>query len=383
MMTSQPDKILLVDDEPKLISALRRRLSGEFSIVTANSGAEALQVIDNDPHIAVIVADMQMPGMNGIELLKHVKEKAPSIRRLMLTGNSDQETAVAAVNEGRVMRFMRKPCDHETLKSALREALDEFAFQHADTIPSNSPAPSDGAEDARNAFLSMMSHELKTPLNHIIGFAKVLQEQKDIGEDNGSLEFLTHIRDSGEEMLTLVNRILEFSRLRSEAQSSNDESVDIVDVVNSEIQNIRKEARAKAITISVDSLRLKADVVSNPDEARTAIRELLSNAVKFNKDEGHISVLIKCDRDQTAVRISDSGGGAPAAVVEQLAAPFQQANNGYDRGKEGVGLGLALVSTIAQSNNISFRFETGAGGAVATLVFQRPSVETLVEHSAA
>ncbi|MEZ5894635.1 MAG: response regulator, partial [Parvularculaceae bacterium] len=203
-MASQHKKILLVDDEPKLISALRRRLSLDFEIATAFGGPEALEIIDKDPDIAVIVADMQMPIMNGLELLKAVKTRAPSIRRLMLTGNSDQETAIAAVNEGGVMRFLRKPCDHEVLKAALRQALDDHAFQHrADAAPLP-PLPTDRGAQARDAFLSMMNHELRTPLNHIIGFANVLEQENGIAGQENAVEFLKHIKGSGEQVLSIV-----------------------------------------------------------------------------------------------------------------------------------------------------------------------------------
>ena len=373
-MTSQLKKVLLVDDEPKLISALRRRLSLEFNVVTANGGPEALQIIDNDKDIAVIVADMQMPEMNGIELLKAVKQRAPSIRRLMLTGNSDQETAIAAVNEGGVMRFLRKPCDNDDLKAALRHALEDHAFQNAaQTATQSIESVSDRAEDARNAFLSMMNHELRTPLNHIIGLAQVLEGSEIKSDDAESNEFLKNIRGSGEQMLQIVDRILEFSRLTSEQPSNTSDTADIIGIVNSEVAKIRREARMKGVTISVDSLRLKANVLANEREARLGIRELLSNAVKFNTEDGHVSILIKCDLQQTAIRISDTGVGASKELLAQLTQPFRQADSSYSRAHDGLGLGLALVSTIARANGAAFTIEPGAaGGVTATLVFQRP-----------
>ena len=128
-MTEALDRVLLVDDEPRLLSSLRRRLSSAFTILTAEGGREALELLAREEDVKVIVADMQMPKMNGIELLKIVKREHPSIRRIMLTGNSDQETAIAAINEGEVMRFLRKPCDANELAVILRQAIDEFEFE--------------------------------------------------------------------------------------------------------------------------------------------------------------------------------------------------------------------------------------------------------------
>ncbi len=373
MTSSQPKKVLLVDDEPKLIAALRRRLSLDFNIVTANGGPEALDLISKDPDIAVIVADMQMPEMNGVELLKTVKSRAPAIRRLMLTGNSDQETAMAAVNEGGVMRFFRKPCDNDELKAALRQALDEYAFQSADNvIEEQLPAP-DKVDDARDAFLAVMNHELRTPLNHIVGFARLLEQDNGLSETENAVEYVKHIRGSGEQVLNVLDRILEFTRLASSAGAEVKDTADIVGVVNSEVEKIRKTARLKGVTVSVDSLRLRADIVAKHEEASMAIRELLSNAVKFNVEGGHVSILIKCDPERVAIRISDTGEGAPPQVLERLGRPFQQADNSFSRQHEGLGLGLALVKSVAEANGASFSIAGGVGGGVtATLVFRRP-----------
>lgn len=373
-MSSQPKKILLVDDEERLLAGLRRRLSTSFEILTATSGPEALALIGRDPEIAVIVADMQMPEMNGIELLKAVQEKAPAIRRLMLTGNSDMETAVSAINEGKVMRFLRKPCDAEDLKAALSQALAEYAFQTADDIEGAASAQAkDSGAKAREAFLSMMNHELRTPLNHIIGLAGLLEETSVSGGEPSSLEHLQQIQTSGRQMLALVSRILEFSRLKSiSSDHVEPETADIVRIINDEVAFARGAAEQKAITISIDSLRRRVDVPAQDADIRLAIKELLANAIKFNAANGHISILVKCDNNSVAVKIFDTGCGVPDNLVDLIRQPFRQGDESYSRSFEGVGLGLALVSTVAELNNVRFSIAPLAeGGSEVTLVFNR------------
>ncbi|MEO1243347.1 MAG: hybrid sensor histidine kinase/response regulator [Pseudomonadota bacterium] len=373
-MSSQPKKILLVDDEERLLAGLRRRLSTSFEILTATSGPEALALIGRDPEIAVIVADMQMPEMNGIELLKAVQEKAPAIRRLMLTGNSDMETAVSAINEGKVMRFLRKPCDAEDLKAALSQALAEHAFQTTDDIEGAASAQArDSGAKAREAFLSMMNHELRTPLNHIIGLAGLLEESSVSGGEPSSLEHLQQIQTSGRQMLALVSRILEFSRLKSiSSDHVEPETANIVRIINDEVASARTAAEQKAITISIDSLRRRVDVPAQDADIRLAIKELLANAIKFNAANGHISILVKCDNNSVAVKIFDTGCGVPDNLVDIIRQPFRQGDESYSRTFEGVGLGLALVSTVAELNNVRFSIAPLAeGGSEVTLVFNR------------
>ena len=373
-MSSQPNTILLVDDEEKLLSALRRCLSEDFNILTATSGSQALELIDHDTDVAVIVADMQMPEMDGIELLKRVKIKAPAIRRLMLTGNADLETAIAAINEGKVMRFLRKPCDTDDLKAALTHALAEYVFQNSSLFPEPSTeALQDRGEQAKQAFLSIMNHELRTPLNHILGFASALEANPPDSNDPNSLFLLRQIQSSGEHMLALINRILEFSRLSAPANSSAKTSgAELVSIVNDEVAAQRHQADEKRITVSVDSLRLKTPVKAADTDVRVAVRELLSNAIKFNSPGGHISILIKCDKEHVALRITDTGCGIPNESIELVKQPFQQLDESYSRPFEGLGLGLALISTVAEVNNASFTIESNENqGTVAKLIFQR------------
>ena len=125
-------KVLFVDDDANLLDAVQRTMRKQFSIDTAKSGAEGLQKIANTGPYAVVVADMQMPGMSGLEFLKQVQTAAPDAVRMMLTGNADQKTAMDAVNDGRVFRFLTKPCPPPTLAPALDSALEQFRLLSAE-----------------------------------------------------------------------------------------------------------------------------------------------------------------------------------------------------------------------------------------------------------
>jgi response regulator RpfG family c-di-GMP phosphodiesterase len=116
-------KILFVDDEPNVLAAFQRQLRKQFSVETAPGPNEGLAILQNDQDYAVVVADMRMPEMNGVEFLTKVKALAPEVVRLMLTGNADQGTAIEAINEGCIFRFLNKPCTSEKLAAALEAAL--------------------------------------------------------------------------------------------------------------------------------------------------------------------------------------------------------------------------------------------------------------------
>jgi response regulator RpfG family c-di-GMP phosphodiesterase len=119
-------RILFVDDDPNVLAAFQRNLRKQFEFDTALSGTEALAMLQECGPYGVIVADMQMPGMNGIELLTKAREMAPDTVRVMLTGNADQQTAVEAVNQGAVFRFLTKPCPPDQLKSTLETSVKQY-----------------------------------------------------------------------------------------------------------------------------------------------------------------------------------------------------------------------------------------------------------------
>jgi response regulator RpfG family c-di-GMP phosphodiesterase len=119
-------KILCVDDDENILAAHQRQLRKQFQIETALGGAAALQVLSNSEPFAVVISDLRMPGMDGIEFLAQVKQIAPNTVRMMLTGNADLHASIEAVNQGNIFRFLTKPCTNEVLAQALQAGLEQY-----------------------------------------------------------------------------------------------------------------------------------------------------------------------------------------------------------------------------------------------------------------
>ncbi|MBU1707079.1 response regulator [bacterium] len=133
------EKILIVDDEPNILEDFRRQLKRQFrdkeweiQVDTALSGEDGLQAIEVKGPYAVVVSDMKMPGMDGVEFLSRVREKNPDTVRVMLTGQPSMDTAIDAVNEGRIFRFLTKPCPPESLNKVLMAGIKEFRLVKAE-----------------------------------------------------------------------------------------------------------------------------------------------------------------------------------------------------------------------------------------------------------
>ena len=122
----------MVDDEEQILKSFKRRLRKNFSMDTALSGRQGLDLMDKNGPYAVVVSDYRMPKMDGVEFLRQVREKDPDTLRIMLTGFADLQTAIKAVNQSQVFRFLTKPCPPEVLIESLNQAIRFYEFVKAE-----------------------------------------------------------------------------------------------------------------------------------------------------------------------------------------------------------------------------------------------------------
>lgn len=120
------NRVLLVDDEPNLLQGFRRSLRGKYDLVLAEGGAAAIQQLSTNGPFALVVSDMQMPEIDGLKVLSTARSLTPDTVRVMLTGNVDQQTAVDAVNDGSIFRFLNKPCPVEMLSGVIDDGLSHY-----------------------------------------------------------------------------------------------------------------------------------------------------------------------------------------------------------------------------------------------------------------
>lgn len=124
--------VLCVDDEPRVLSALSLTLGLDFDVEVADSGADALELLAKRPDCGVVLSDMRMPGMDGAELLAEVRRRHPATMRVLLTGHAEVDAAIAAINHGRIFRFLTKPCPDEELQETVVEAMELYRLRSAE-----------------------------------------------------------------------------------------------------------------------------------------------------------------------------------------------------------------------------------------------------------
>ncbi len=131
-MDTETCPVLFVDDEPNLLAAIQRQLRSQLDLHTAVNAAQGLEVLNSKGPFSVVVSDMRMPEMDGVEFLHRVRSTSPDTVRIMLTGNTDQDTAIRAVNEGSIFRFLNKPCSPPALLKAVEDAKVQYRLMMAE-----------------------------------------------------------------------------------------------------------------------------------------------------------------------------------------------------------------------------------------------------------
>jgi PAS domain S-box-containing protein len=178
------EKVLIVDDEPNILEGISRQLRKDFDVHTAPGGREALKTLETDGPFAVIVCDMRMPGMNGVEVLRALKRLAPETVRIMLTGCSDQETAIEAINEGNIFRFLTKPCPPEILTKSIKEGLNQYLLNVTEKT-----VQQDSIEELVETREKL--HEQQSALDSVTDALYMLNEDMELVKWNKAMEVLT------------------------------------------------------------------------------------------------------------------------------------------------------------------------------------------------
>jgi signal transduction histidine kinase len=231
------------------------------------------------------------------------------------------------------------------------------------------------ANAAKSEFMSRMSHELRTPLNSVLGFAQILQMELQSSED---LELVDHVYKSGQHLLTLINEVLDISRVESGNIGLTPESVSLHEVVAECLDIIGPQARERGVDIRLrDSFDYS--VLADHLRLKQVILNLLSNAIKYNRSHG--SVEIQCTLSGNTVRfsVSDTGFGIAPDLRERLFTAFDRLD-AESRGIEGTGLGLTLSKTLveAMGGKLGFETEVDAGS---TFWFELPISDGSLEPS--
>jgi len=344
-------KILIVDDEDGIRAGTKRILQNfhvdypfmdehvEYEILEAATGEEGIEIIDaQQPDI--ILLDNKLPGIQGVEVLEYVKQKQYDIVVVMITSYASLELAVKATRDG-AYDFIPKPFTPQELRSSI-ENITKQLFLKRMTQKLNT-----AGKAIRFQFLSVLSHELKAPLNAIDGYLKIIKERQ-FGE---SIEAYDEMLDRSLErikgMRQLILDLLDFTKIESGKPTQKFEVVDLRKIAQISVDTLRPYAIQKDVDIYLNA-REEITTQADPGEIEIIFNNLISNAVKYNKTGGRVDVFIEKLPAAVKLSVSDTGIGMSTEEKDKIFDDFVRIKNLKTRNITGSGLGLSIVKKIVE-----------------------------------
>ncbi|MFL5022544.1 MAG: ATP-binding protein [Microvirga sp.] len=252
-----------------------------------------------------------------------------------------------------------------------RQKLEAQTHQLADLAERylDQKAQAESANRAKSEFLANMSHELRTPLNAIIGFAEVMQSGifGSLGSDKYE-EYCTDIRSSGEYLLSVINDILDMSRIEAGRTSLTKQPIEVHASIQRALKLVGEQTKAKNLSVTVDVNPEDILVPADERALHQILVNLLQNATKFTSDGGCITVRTRQAGNAVNIYVEDNGIGIPDHALHKLGQPFEQVETEFSKSYKGSGLGLAIARSLAELHGGSLRIRSQEGLGTIVLV---------------
>jgi len=342
--------LLVVDDEVGMRLSVERALRHysthlpdiqhdvNFRVSQAESGEDALALIDTDlPDI--ILLDYKLPGISGLDVLTALKERKLDILVVMITAYASLETAVQATKSG-AFDFLAKPFTPEELRATVHKTTKHCMVQR------QAAKLAGERRQIRFEFLSVLAHELKSPLAAVEGNLYILRDHM-AGNEIQAYDHLVNrslIRLEG--MKKLIFDLLDLTRIESGQKKRSLSDVDICAVARQAMETHTALAAGKQVSMAfhgADSLVMQADA----GELEIIFNNLISNAVKYNRDGGSVIVAVQDLGTTVSIAVKDSGIGMSQEEVARLFGEFIRIKNPKTMNILGSGLGLSILKRLA------------------------------------
>jgi signal transduction histidine kinase len=383
-MTQIRRTVLIVDDSPEDCEMYRRYLlrdqEYQYTVITAGLGQAGLALIQqHQPDIVLL--DYQMPDLNGLEFLSQLRTQQTVLPVVMVTGRGDEEIAVQSMKMGAQDYIVKEKITPDSLRSTVNGAIEisrlTSQLQQQVEREQAARAEAEKANRVKDEFLAVLSHELRSPLNPILGWSKLLQNGK--LDEAKTAHALATIERNANLQAELIEDLLDVSRILQGNLSLKMNSLNLAATMRAAMETVRLTAEAKSIEIETNLSAEVGNVLGDATRLQQVIWNLLSNAVKFTPENGRVSVQLEQVGNQAQITVIDTGKGISADFLPHVFDSFRQADGSTTRQFGGLGLGLAIVRQIVELHSGTVWAESRGEGLGATFTVRLPLMSIQAE----
>ena len=373
MAPQKTERILIVDDEADIATILKLHLEDSgYTTAWAGNGHSALQMLQ-DGGYSLVLMDIRMPGMNGVDVLNRIREAGLDVTVIMMTAHGSEDLAVECMTSGAVDYFS-KPFSLDDMLQRVDRAL-----AHRRILQSKKRL-----EQEKEDFFFMLSHDLKNPITAVIGSIDIMREGR-LGPVNPEqVEYIQSAIDSCNEVVSMIDNLLDVQRFESGRMPVVIRPFNPAAIAATAVERFSKSAEHESIELTLDTDGDTTEIAVDKNLMGRVLANLLVNAIKFTPEGGKISVSCRCVKGSAAnriripvyfvppagfanrhcfVRISvkDTGNGIPHEDLDHIFERYTQSSNASGREKGGAGLGLAFCKMAVESFNGIIWAESEAG----------------------
>ncbi|HXL58836.1 MAG TPA: hybrid sensor histidine kinase/response regulator [Chitinophagaceae bacterium] len=322
--------VLYIDDESNNLLSFQATFRRKYRIHTATSAAEGMGVL-NTEDVHVIIADQRMPHSTGVEFFNIVRKAFPRPIRMLLTGYTDAEAIVDAINKGEIYRYIRKPWDEYELQTAIQNAYEIYATR--DKLDKK-VAELQKANDELNRFIYSTSHDLRSPLASVMGILNLAHMENSVDDPNG---YLGMIEICVNKMDVFIQKIIEYYKsIRVEDEYNK---IDFNVLLDESIQLFKMQKPGVEYILDIQQ---PVEFVNDAFRMSVIIDNLISNAVKYQKPaekSPRVEITVRTNSEKASIKIEDNGIGILDQHLNSIFKMFFRSTNSVN----GLGIGLYIV----------------------------------------
>ena len=342
-------KLLVVDDEPGIRSGVTRILENfsvsypfmdedfDFDVKEAATGEEAIEILEETTP-DIVLLDNKLPGIQGIDVLEYINKRQLDVVVVMITSYASLDLAVKATKQG-AYDFVPKPFTPKEIRASV-ETITKQLFLRRMTQKMNIEG-----RQIRFQFLSVLSHELKAPINAVEGYLRMMQEKKAGEKIDDYHDMIDRALFRVQGMRNLILDLLDFTRIESGKKSRKVEDVLLCEIARQSIEAFQPFSIQKDIDVYLncsEKILMKAD----RQEMEIIFNNLISNAIKYNKQGGRVDVNLRREGSKVVVTVEDTGIGMKPEDIENLFKDFVRIKSEQTKNISGTGLGLSIIKKL-------------------------------------